>query len=255
MYTTTQKITILASLLSFLTLTPVLAQEHNVTVSDTSPFITYTGQGTGDAPICKLAANGNPIGGQPGCYLIPSQCTSSVAMSQNLDHKASASFQFNGTAIYINSALSDVSPLYTVTLDGKATDVDGVRNSTSFICASLFSQTGLSPTVPHNITLSVKGPSPSRNMTQDPNGTTGVFSLIEFLFTDPGSNSTSSNTSSSASQTSTSSRPNSVPTTPTNPNSIKPFDSAAIAVYNTPSMLFSGVLTLGIGAILGICAL
>jgi len=256
MYTTTQQITALASLLSFLPLTVVFAQDQNVTVSDTSPFITYTGQGTGDAPICKLAANGTLSGAQPGCYLIPTQCASSVAMSQNLDHKASASFQFNGSAIYINSALSDVSPLYTVTLDGKATDVDGVRNSSSFICATLFSQTGLSPTVQHNITLSVKGPSPSRNMTQDPNGTMGIFSLIEFLFTNPGSNSTSANTTSSGSQTatSTSSRVYITPAIPTNPNQIKPFDGAAVAAY-TPSILLSGMLALGVWGTLGVFAL
>ncbi|KDR73393.1 hypothetical protein GALMADRAFT_252009 [Galerina marginata CBS 339.88] len=247
MYSTTRRI----SILSLLTLTSVLAQEHNVTVPDTSPFITYTGQGTGNAAICKLDPNGNLAGAQPGCYFIPDQCTSTVAMSQNLDHKASASFQFNGSAIFINSVLSDVSPVYTVTLDGNTTDVDGVRPSRNFTCAPLFSQTGLDPTVQHTIKLAVKGPSPTRNTTQDPNGTLGVFSLIEFIFTNPGpTNSTSANSTSSG--PSTASRMNSASKTELTPGSVTPiqFNGAPVLLNQMPSMLLSGVLALGVWTIL-----
>jgi len=248
MYTAFRKIATLAILLS---VAPVLAQEHNVSVPETSPFITYTGRGTGDAPICKLDPNGNLASSQPGCYFIPDQCTSSVAISQNQDHKASASFQFNGSAIYISSLLSDVSPIFTVTLDGSATDVDGVRPSRNFTCATLFSKTGLDPTVQHNITLAVRGPSGNRNMTQDPNGTQGVFSLIEFVFTDPGtSNSTNSNTTSSSVSQNTSSRTFAAPTTP-GTGLPKAFDGAAALAR--PSILLSGFLALaawaGVGAI------
>ncbi|KDR69403.1 hypothetical protein GALMADRAFT_919597 [Galerina marginata CBS 339.88] len=178
---TTQKLTVFVSLLSLFAVLPVLSQEHNVTVLDTDPSITYAGTGTGPATLCKFDAAGNVFGGQPGCYFIPSNCTSSAAMSQNLDHNAAASFKFKGSAIYINSALFDISPMYTVTLDGQATDVDGVRPSRTFICAPLFSKTGLDPAVEHTIQLSVKGPSPNRNTTTDPNGSDLGFSLIDFM--------------------------------------------------------------------------
>ena len=94
----------------------VLAQDKNVTVHDTDPsivvriqylrgflslaynefLIKYTGQGTGDASICKIDANGQLEGGQAGCYNFPTQCASSAAMSQNLDGKAGATFKFKG---------------------------------------------------------------------------------------------------------------------------------------------------------------
>jgi len=86
-----------------------------------------------------------------------------------------------GSAIYINSLLFELSPIYTVTLDGESTDVDGVRDSRPFFCFTLFNKTGLDPNIDHEIRLSVKGPSPSRNMTVDPDGTSFSFSLINFM--------------------------------------------------------------------------
>ncbi|KDR72350.1 hypothetical protein GALMADRAFT_143192 [Galerina marginata CBS 339.88] len=169
--------TLLLSLIALVA--AVQAQVANITVADTDPSIVYAGNGTGPAAVCQF--NAGTLSGPPGCYFFPTNCTSSAAISQNLDHKATATFKFNGSAIYINSALTDVSPVYTVTLDGQSTDVDGVRPSVSFTCASLFSQTGLSTTNEHTVTLSVKGPSPNRNMTEDPAGVLEVFSLIDFM--------------------------------------------------------------------------
>jgi hypothetical protein len=88
-----------------------------------------------------------------------------------------------GSAIYINSLLFDLSPLYTVTLDGNATDVDGFRTSGTFQCDTLFSRTGLDPTVNHTITLAIKSQSPSA--TASPGASSSsifVFSLINFMY-------------------------------------------------------------------------
>lgn len=81
----------------------------------------------------------------------------------------------------MNSLLRSISPIYTITLDGKSIDVDGVRPSTAFICDTLFSKTGLDPTEDHEIRLSIKDVSPNRNLTIDPTGNTFVFSLIDFM--------------------------------------------------------------------------
>jgi hypothetical protein len=88
---------------------------------------------------------------------------------------------FPGIAIYINSLLNDLSPVYTVTLDGQSTDVDGVRNSLPFTCYLLYSQTGLDPSVEHDVRLSVKGPSPTRNQTIPGSAGAINFSLISFM--------------------------------------------------------------------------
>ncbi|KAF8887842.1 hypothetical protein CPB84DRAFT_1826840 [Gymnopilus junonius] len=248
--------------------------DTNVTVVDTDPAIVYSGQGTGDASICKVDANGNIQAGQAGCYNFPTQCTSSVAMSQNLDGKAGASFTFQGSGIYINSGLNDISPIYTVTLDGQATDVDGVRPSLGFTCGMLFGKSGLDPTAQHTISLTVKGPSPNRNMTTDPNGKILVFSLINFIRTtaDPGSSSSNSTTVTSGSNGSntantsagatipssssgaTSADTSTLPTTSTSSNSST--NTAALTTssatdFTTASILRSGVLVLGAWATLG----
>lgn len=150
----------------------------------------------GDASICKYDSDGNIVGGQAACYnVLPTGCTDSVAMSQQ--KTASASLKFNGaplsrvmsrsvlshrlllgSAIYINSLMYSVSPLYTVTLDGKETEVDGFADVMLFSCEKpLFSQSGLDPTVEHEITLATKGVSPSTATNQ----TGAVFSLISFV--------------------------------------------------------------------------
>ncbi|KAG6910002.1 hypothetical protein DXG01_014002 [Tephrocybe rancida] len=99
---------------------------------------------------------------------------------------AAASFSFKGSAIYIESALNFFSPIYTVTLDGVPTDVDGVRASGAFICAPLFSKTGLDPNIEHTVRLSIKGPSPNRNMTFPDSAKDFVFSLASYTFTEGG---------------------------------------------------------------------
>jgi len=245
--------------------TTVLAQDRNVTVVDTDPSIVYSGQGTGDAPICQVDANGNVQGGQAGCYFFPTKCTSSVAMSQNSDGKAGAAFKFTGSAIYVNSGLDEISPIFTVTLDGQSTDVDGVRPSPGFTCAPLFSKTDLDPTVEHTITLSVKGPSPNRNMTVDPNGTALVFSLIDFIYTVSNSSSNSTDSSSSNSSTSAGASLSTPPASTSTSSSASATNSAAsnssagtdpsksnsAASIDTASVLRSGMLVLGVWRILG----
>ncbi|KAF9055319.1 hypothetical protein BDZ89DRAFT_1055913 [Hymenopellis radicata] len=181
-------VTLLSGLLA------VASAQKNITVNETDSAITYIA--AGDASICKYDSNGNVVGGQAGCYnVLPTGCTDSVAMSQQ--KTASASFKFNGSAIYINSLMYTVSPLYTVTLDGKETEVDGYADVMLFSCEKpLFSRTGLDPTVEHEITLATKGVSPSAAATQ----TGAVFSLISFVYTQD--NSTNSSTSSASATTS-----------------------------------------------------
>ncbi|KAF8901385.1 hypothetical protein CPB84DRAFT_1846886 [Gymnopilus junonius] len=170
-------------------ITRVLA-DQNFTVVDIDPAIMYSSQGTRDVSVCKLDANGNVQAGQAGCYNLPTQCTSSVTISQNLDGKAGATFTFQEqrrlivtarAPLYTSILAYDISPVYTVTLDGQATGVDDMRPSRAFTCSTLFSKTGLDPTAQHTISLTVKGPSPNRNMTEDPNGTAQMFSLINFM--------------------------------------------------------------------------
>ncbi|KAJ7201605.1 hypothetical protein GGX14DRAFT_464392, partial [Mycena pura] len=87
---------------------------------------------------------------------------------------------FVGSAIFMNALLDDISNIYTVSLDGKSTDVDGVRPGGALLCYTLFSQAGLDPTVEHNISLSIKGLSPKRNTTLD-NDDTFFFWLDNFV--------------------------------------------------------------------------
>ncbi|KAF8184756.1 hypothetical protein BJ912DRAFT_853035 [Pholiota molesta] len=168
------------SLAALSLLAPVVLGQRNVTVNDTDPSIQYQG-GAGDALICKVNPGGTIVSGQGGCYNVPSKCTASVAMGQS--QASGASFTFQGSAIYVNSLLFDLSPLYTVTLDGNATDVDGFRSSVTFQCDTLFSRTGLDPTVNHTISLAVKSQSPSA--TASPGASSSnifVFSLINFMY-------------------------------------------------------------------------
>ncbi|PPQ90524.1 hypothetical protein CVT25_015814 [Psilocybe cyanescens] len=170
------KVTIITGLLSLAT---VVTAQKNVTVPVTDPTIQYSGTGTGPALICKVDSNGFVVGGQAGCYNVPSNCTDSIAAGQSLD--SAASFKFKGSAIYITGLLYSLSPIYTVTLDGNSTDVDGVRASGPFICSSLFSASNLDPNVEHTIRLSVKEASPNRNMTIDPNGQFTTFGLANLM--------------------------------------------------------------------------
>ncbi|KAF9028126.1 hypothetical protein BDZ89DRAFT_776754 [Hymenopellis radicata] len=170
----------LGNVFAFVTLFSCLSvalAQNNITVNDTDSAITY--ENAGDALICKFDSNGTIIGGQAGCYnVLPSNCTDSVAMSQA--NNASASFKFKGSAIYINSLQFMFSPLYTVTLDGASTDVDGWVDDNFFTCARpLFSQTGLDPGVEHEVRLATKGASPSNN--ESGSDAFGIFSLVSFV--------------------------------------------------------------------------
>jgi len=172
----------------FVSVTITVSSAQNTTVTDTDTSIKYSG-GVNDASICKYDASGL-IQGQAGCYNVPSNC---AAMGQS--QSGSASLTFKGSAIYIHSLLFDLSPIYTVTLDGSSTDVDGVRSSGPFICDTLFSKTGLDPNVDHNIALTIKSVSPNRNQSIAGSDDTFIFSLINFIYTVGASNSTSSSPS------------------------------------------------------------
>lgn len=132
-----------------------------------------------------------------GCYNAPSMCTSSAAMGQ--DAASFASWKFKGkpqtpnrlltsrltvltsrlgSALYITSLLNSMSPEFTVTIDGSAIDVDGARPGfLPFDCFTLFAKTGLDPNVEHAVNLTIKGPSPNRNMTFPPST---AFSLVNY---------------------------------------------------------------------------
>ncbi|KAF8801885.1 hypothetical protein BYT27DRAFT_7146961 [Phlegmacium glaucopus] len=241
MYIIAQFATLASLLLSlFISINGAMGQDHNVTVVETDPSITYEGPNTGDAPICKFDANGEFLPGEPGCYLVANNCTSSAAMGQS--PSSAASFKFQGSAIYINSLLDSLSPIYTVTLDGNSTDVDGFRPSAPFICSPLFSATNLDPSVEHTIRLSIKGPSPNRNTTIDPTGSATIFSLINFMFTVPDSNSTGTNTTASSTTSSSTSSSTTSNTTAT----------ASSGSSTTPTTLFMLMFSLvGLGLLAG----
>ncbi|KAH6906453.1 hypothetical protein BKA70DRAFT_409127 [Coprinopsis sp. MPI-PUGE-AT-0042] len=165
----------------------LVSAQRNVTVINTDPSITYAGENISDAPICQIDPEGNVVSNSPGCYNFgPEPCTDSVTMGRGSD--SSASFTFKGSAVYINSGLTKLSPLYTVTLDGQTEDVDGFGESGPATCQILFSRTGLDPSVDHTITLSVKGHSPQANSTGGSSSEIHYFfSLIDFTYTAEGS--------------------------------------------------------------------
>ncbi|KAK7677873.1 hypothetical protein QCA50_019185 [Cerrena zonata] len=172
------------------------ASAQNVTVgSNNTSQITFGG-GAGDASICKIDPDGKVSPGQPGCYNAPSMCTSSVAMGQSAD--GFASWKFKGSALYITALLDSESPEFTVTIDGNSTDADGARPGTiPFDCFTLFSTAGLDPNVEHTVNLTIKGPSPNRNMTFQPST---IFSLVNYTYTtSDGTNTTTTSTSSGSS--------------------------------------------------------
>ncbi|KAF9076340.1 hypothetical protein BDP27DRAFT_1314294 [Rhodocollybia butyracea] len=181
-----------------------LSQNITVNETDTSQITLVNAS---DALICQLDSNGTIVGSTAGCYNVaPSGCTDSVAMQQNAVN-SSATFKFNGTAIFINSLQYQFSPEYTVTLDGESTDVDGYAvppaNSPFSCAAPLFSKSGLDKNSEHTIVLATKGRSPSRTDSQTD---VGEFSLISFVYTSDNVTNTSSpsdsTTTSSASSSS-----------------------------------------------------
>ncbi|KAF9458042.1 hypothetical protein BDZ94DRAFT_1271670 [Collybia nuda] len=158
------KSTLFSILYTLVTLSNV---QHNVTVNNTSPSIQYKGK-AGNALICKIGSDG----------LL---CTEGASMGMGGTNDA-ASFSFKGSAIYISSLLNFFSPIYTITLDGNSTDVDGVGSS----------GTGLDPNIEHKVQLSANGPSPNRNTSFAESENKYVFSLLSYTFTADGDNNTTS---------------------------------------------------------------
>ncbi|KAF7334303.1 hypothetical protein MSAN_02391900 [Mycena sanguinolenta] len=180
--------------------------DQNVTIDDTDSSIQYSDGG--HTSPCTIDADGNFSPGQAGCFNNgPKNCTSGAHVLQT--QTSTLSMQFKGSAIYMNALLDDISNVYTVTLDGNSTDLDGVRPGGALLCYTLFSQTDLDPTVEHNISLSIKGLSPTRNTTLG-NDNTFFFWLDNFVVTMPGGDNTSS--SAAISGTVSSSSPSSNPT-------------------------------------------
>ncbi|KAJ7931235.1 hypothetical protein B0H13DRAFT_1594665 [Mycena leptocephala] len=161
-------------LLSFIC--AVLA-DQNTTIDDIDASIQYSDGG--HTLPCAFDANGNFVPGQPGCFNNGiKNCSSGAHILQT--QTSTLSMQFKGSAIYMNALLDDISNIYTVTLDGKSTDVDGVRAGGALLCYTVFSQSNLDPTVEHNISLSIKGLSPARNTTLG-NDDTFFFWLDNFV--------------------------------------------------------------------------
>ncbi|KAF8217745.1 hypothetical protein K438DRAFT_1557477 [Mycena galopus ATCC 62051] len=179
----------------------VLAADQNVTIDDTDSSIHYSDGG--HSLPCAIDAEGNISSGQGGCFNNGlKNCSSGAHVLQT--QTSTLSMQFKGSAIYMNALLDDISNIYTVTLDGNSTDLDGVRPDGELLCYTLFSQSSLDPTVEHNISLSIKGLSPTRNTTLG-NDDTFFFWLDNFVVTTPGGNGTSSSATSSVSGASSSS--------------------------------------------------
>lgn len=173
--------------------------DSNTTIDDNNPAISYI-NGAGGADICQVDSDGNIVAGQAGCFNTePHNCTDHIGWSRG--EGSGASLKFNGehsalsrrrcllhgpprcsssqehvlisrlfvlgTGIVISAILNDGSNLFNVTLDGVSTSVDGARPSQPFVCATLFSQSGLDPTKEHEISVIVGGPSPTANATLD----------------------------------------------------------------------------------------
>ncbi|KAJ7322938.1 hypothetical protein DFH08DRAFT_1085620 [Mycena albidolilacea] len=164
--------------------------DRNVTIDDTDASIQYSDGG--HSLPCAFDAGGNFVGGQPGCFLNGPKDSQNCSSGAHILQKQTStlSMQFKGSAIYMNVLLDDISNIYTVTLDGKSTDIDGVRPGGALLCYTFFSQSNLDPTIEHNISVSIKGLSPARNLTIDNDGTF-FFWLDNFVVTTPDGNSTS----------------------------------------------------------------
>ncbi|KAJ7054507.1 hypothetical protein C8F01DRAFT_1324099 [Mycena amicta] len=169
------RFTLLAAGLSLLS---VVFADTNTTIPDTDSSIQYSDGG--HSLPCLLDDEGNFLPGQGGCFNNgPKNCSAGAHVLQQ--QKSTLSMLFKGSAIYMNSLLDDISNVYTVTLDGKSTDIDGVRPGGLLVCETLFSQTGLDPTVEHNISVAIKGLSPTRNTTLG-NDNTFFLWLDDFMF-------------------------------------------------------------------------
>ncbi|KAJ7098280.1 hypothetical protein C8R44DRAFT_811248 [Mycena epipterygia] len=186
----------------------VALADQNTTIDDTDPSIQYSDGGR--SLPCIIDADGNLAGGQAGCFNSgPKNCSSGAHVLQK--QTSTLSMQFKGSAIYMNTLLDDISNTYTVTLDGKSTDIDGVRPGGPLLCYTLFSQSGLDPTAEHNISVSIKGLSLTRNTTLG-NDNTFFLWLDNFVVTTPDANvSSASSAGSSDGGTASSSSPSTSP--------------------------------------------
>ncbi|KAJ6469466.1 hypothetical protein C8R45DRAFT_1218570 [Mycena sanguinolenta] len=199
------------SVLSLLLFVYTALADQNVTIDDTDSSIQYSDGG--HMLPCIIDADGNFSSGQAGCFANgPTNCSSGAHILQT--QTSTLSMQFKGSAIYMNALLDDISNVYTVTLDGNSTDLDGVRSGGELLCYTLFSQTGLDPTVEHNISLSIKGLSSTRNTTLG-NDDTFFFWLDNFVVTMPGGGNTSSSAAVSGTGTASSSSSSSPSSNPT----------------------------------------
>ena len=192
---------LLRSLLGFVIFVSLARAQQNITVNSTSPDIKYEGNPT-SVNFCKYDSNGALVSAQPACYNVPSHCADTAFVG--LGGSGVATFSFKGSAIYITSLLFTLSPTYTVTVDGKSEDVDGVRDSRPFICSPLYSKTGLDPNIEHQVRLSVKGPSPTRNQSIPNSENAYSFALVNFIYTQGGTANTSTTSSNNTSQAPTS---------------------------------------------------
>ncbi|KAJ7204589.1 hypothetical protein C8J57DRAFT_1407073 [Mycena rebaudengoi] len=190
---------------TLLSLSVLILADKNITIDDTDSSIQYSGSG-GHALPCIVDADGNLQGGQRGCfYNGPKSCSSGAHILQQ--QNSTASMKFKGSAIYVNALLDDISSTYIIDVDGKQTEVDGVRPSRPLFCYTLFSQSNLDPAVEHTIKISIKGLSPARNTTLG-NDDNFFFWLDNFIVTTPDTGSDSA----SGSGTPTSSGPSGNPT-------------------------------------------
>ncbi|KAJ7150956.1 hypothetical protein C8R43DRAFT_1107362 [Mycena crocata] len=195
------------SVLFTLSLLWLALADQNTTIDDTDVSIQYSGGG--HTSPCLFSADGTFLPGQPGCFNNgPKNCSSGAHILQ--EHNSTLSMLFKGSAIYMNALLDDISNTYTVTLDGKSTDIDGVRPGGALLCHTLFSQSDLDPTVEHNISLSIKDVSPTRNTTLG-NANGFFFWLDNFVVTTPDASSSAGSSSGGSSATASTSSPSTTP--------------------------------------------
>lgn len=94
-------------LLSALSLIAVTNGQHNVTVNNTSPLITYGGNAR-DSLMCKYTPEGTLVSGQGACWnVLPTTCTDGISMGQG--GSGTASFSFKG--LFYDLFTLDLSPI------------------------------------------------------------------------------------------------------------------------------------------------
>ncbi|KAK1221874.1 hypothetical protein PQX77_015308 [Marasmius sp. AFHP31] len=157
----------------------VLAREVTVNAADRE--ITYTGGFSRQIPVCK---SGEDTG---NCWRIREPpCTESSSNGQG--NESLATWKFTGSSLRITSLIGNTSPLYNIEIDGNTTVVDGANmpgTEREYTCYTLYSVDGLSDSE-HTVFITVKGPSPNRNMSADvANGSPnlGQLSIVNYTYT------------------------------------------------------------------------